>query len=232
MRPRAPHEDGFHGDGLLNLLPDPVISLDLDRYIASWNRAAEIAYGFSAAEALGKRPAELLGTRFPTPLGELLETLADTGRWQGNLTVRAKDGTELTVESRWAARYDGQGKLTGAVAIDRDITIRGEDRAEHDLREAAAERDRLHGHSRRAERLESAGQLAGVVAHDFNNLLAIIMNYGALLSSELKAEHLSSGDERWAALLEDLGEIDKAASRAALLTDQLLAFSRQEVGAG
>ncbi len=59
--------------------------------------------------------------------------------------------------------------------------------AEHDLGEASAERDRLQGRMRRAERLESVGQLAGGIAHDFNNLLAIIINYGALVADELDA---------------------------------------------
>ena len=239
MTAAPPHDDfepgsvetGLGEEDILNLLPDPVLGLDKDRRITSWNRAAELAYGYSAAEAFGKRPVELLGTRFPIPLAEILETLADTGGWQGNLVVHAKNGTELTVESRWAARRDGHGNVTGTLGIDRDITVRHEDQAEHDLHEAVAERRRLQGRMRRNERLETVGQLAGGVAHDFNNLLAIIINYGALVISELEAERLSSGNDRWTPLLEDLAEIDRAATRAARLTHQLLTFSRQDVHA-
>ena len=229
--PQTSPAGGLDGDDLLSLLPDPVVGLDGDRRICVWNRAAEIAYGFSAAEALGSRLGELLGARFPMPFAEVLETLADTGRWQGNLVVHAKDGTELTVESRWATRYDGQGNVIGSIGIDRDITIRREDQAEHDLQEASAERDRLQGRMRRTERLESVGQLAGGIAHDFNNMLAIIINYGALVTSELEAERSSSGEERWTGLLDDLAEIDRAATSAARLTHHLLSFSRQDVHA-
>jgi len=222
---------GPDGEDLLNMLPDAVIGLDGDRSICSWNRAAEVAYGFSADEALGRRPAELLGTHFPMPVTDILQILADTGRWQGNLIVHAKNGSELTVESRWAVRYDGQGNVTGSMGIDRDITSRQEDQAEHNLREASAERERLHGRIRRAERLESVGQLAGGIAHEFNNLLAIIINYGALVTAELEAEQRLSTEERWTPALEDLGEIEQAATRAARLTHQLLSFSRQDVHA-
>jgi len=217
--------------GILDMLPDAVMALDGQRRITSWNRAAEAIYGYSAAEALGKLPRELLGTRFPVPIAEILETLADTGHWQGNLVVHRKDGTELMIESRWAALYDDQGNLTGSIEIDRDITVRREDQAEHDLQEASAERDRLQGRMRRAERLESVGQLAGGIAHDFNNLLSIIINYGALVTAELEVESRSSGDQRWRRLLNDLDEIDLAATRAARLTHQLLSFSRQDVHA-
>ncbi|MGH7569278.1 MAG: ATP-binding protein [Gemmatimonadales bacterium] len=58
------------------------------------------------------------------------------------------------------------------------------------------------------------------MAHDFNNLLTAIFGYADLMAEELPAEHPARPD---------LDEIRKAADRAASLTHQLLAFSRQQV---
>jgi CheY-like chemotaxis protein len=68
--------------------------------------------------------------------------------------------------------------------------------------------------------MEAIGQLAGGVAHDFNNLLTAIIGYANLVSSALEP-----GDPK----LEDVDEIIQAADRAAVLTRQLLAFSRKQV---
>jgi len=73
---------------------------------------------------------------------------------------------------------------------------------------------------RQAQKLEAIGQLAGGVAHDFNNLLTAIMGYGQLLTRRVEAH----GQAR-----RDVDEILRAADRAAALTRQLLAFSRQQV---
>lgn len=71
-----------------------------------------------------------------------------------------------------------------------------------------------------AQRMEAVGQLAGGVAHDFNNLLTVIQSYAAFLRDSLQDEEPA---------LEDIQMITSAASRAAQLTSQLLAFSRRQV---
>ena len=88
------------------------------------------------------------------------------------------------------------------------------------LVQETAERQRLEQQFLQAQKMEVIGQLAGGVAHDFNNLLTVILGYSELLLSGNVAAESSHG------LIE---EIMKAGNRAAGLTHQLLAFSRQLV---
>jgi two-component system, cell cycle sensor histidine kinase and response regulator CckA len=87
----------------------------------------------------------------------------------------------------------------------------GVTQADQETREAARRRQ--------ASRMEAVGQLAGGIAHDFNNLLTAILGYAQLLSER------PLGDTA----LAEVAEIGRAAERAASLTRQLLAFSRQQV---
>jgi two-component system, cell cycle sensor histidine kinase and response regulator CckA len=72
---------------------------------------------------------------------------------------------------------------------------------------------------RQSQKMEAVGRLAGGVAHDFNNMLGVIMGYCDLAESRMDRETVNR----------DVAHIKKAAQRAAGLTSQLLAFSRQQV---
>lgn len=72
---------------------------------------------------------------------------------------------------------------------------------------------------RRAQKLEAIGRLAGGIAHDFNNFLSAILGYAELILEHPESQHVRS----------EVEEIQRAGQRAAELTRQLLAFSRQQV---
>ena len=72
----------------------------------------------------------------------------------------------------------------------------------------------------RTQKIEAVGRLAGGVAHDFNNLLSVILSYCSFMTDELGPDH---------PMRADVDEIRLAGERAADLTRQLLAFSRQQV---
>lgn len=83
-----------------------------------------------------------------------------------------------------------------------------------------SERQVLEQQLRQAQKMETIGQLAGGIAHDFNNLLTVINGYSQLLQRRFAADESIS---------RPLGHILQSGERAAALTAQLLAFSRQQV---
>jgi PAS domain S-box-containing protein len=109
---------------LLDLAHDAIFVRDPDSRITFWNRAAEEVYGWKTHEALGTVSHDLLRTKFPRTIDGLNRTLLAKGYWEGELTHTRRDGRELVVDSRWALRRDTQGKPTGVLEINRDITRR------------------------------------------------------------------------------------------------------------
>ena len=95
------------------------------------------------------------------------------------------------------------GQLLCFAAIMRDVT----------------ERKRLEEQLLQAQKLDSIGQLAGGVAHDFNNLLTIISGYSELILGRCAPDDL---------VCEPVEQISRAATRAAALTRQLLAFGSRQ----
>ncbi len=121
---------------------------------------------------------------------------------------------DLTARARLRATAPGVDDLAAAVnamATEMELRQRAEARAQGELRESE---ERL----RHVQKLETVGQLAAGVAHNFNNLLTVIAGFTELLM----ARHPDGLDRS------DLEEVKKAASRGAVLTRQLLAFSRRE----
>jgi two-component system, cell cycle sensor histidine kinase and response regulator CckA len=123
------------------------------------------------------------------------ETIADE-EW---LVVRP-DGSSIPVSCNAAPIRDAAGNITGGLLAWRDLSLRKG--IEDKLREAA--------------KLESLGVLAGGIAHDFNNLLTGIMGHASILAGDLP-----QGSSGWYSAQ----SIVQTAERAALLTQQMLAYS-------
>lgn len=125
--------------------------------------------------------------------------------------VRPNDGELRWMLARGDAVTGPDGHSIRFLGVVVDITER---------RVAEEHRTKLEHQLRQAHKLEAVGRLAGGVAHDFNNILLAIRGNGELALGALK-----HGDHA----VEEVEEMIAAAERAAGLTRQLLAFSRQQV---
>ncbi len=109
---------------LLELAHDAIVTLDLNDTITFWNRGAEVMYGFSKAEALGKEIDTLLQTQFSKPLPEIEAELFEKGSWEGESIQTKRDGTQIVVSSRWVVQRDIGGRPIEVLEINRDISPR------------------------------------------------------------------------------------------------------------
>jgi len=109
---------------LLDLAHDAIFVRSLDHVISYWNQGAETSYGWKREEVIGKISYRLLKTVFPTSLEQIMDTVLETGRWEGELRRTRKDGSEIIVASRWTLERNWQGKPVGLLEISADITER------------------------------------------------------------------------------------------------------------
>jgi PAS domain S-box-containing protein len=124
---------------LLNQSHDAIFALKAGgRGIVYWSRGAERLYGFTAAEAEGRRTHELLQTRAPIPIEDIDAQIVRMGSWYGELTHTTRDGRDIVVESHIVrVSYNGE---TFALETNRDIT----ERKEHEQRERLLVREMNH----------------------------------------------------------------------------------------
>ncbi|MGA8300624.1 MAG: PAS domain S-box protein [Terriglobales bacterium] len=115
-----------------------------------------------------------------------------------------KDGSRGWASVNAREIRDDQGKLVCYEGTQEDIT----------------ERKLLEAQYQQAQKMEAVGRLAGGVAHDFNNILGVIMGYCDLTMEQVPFSQ---------PLTRNISEIKEAAARAAVLTKQLLAFSKQQM---
>ncbi|MDX6399238.1 MAG: two-component system, cell cycle sensor histidine kinase and response regulator CckA, partial [Gaiellaceae bacterium] len=107
------------------------------------------------------------------------------------------------------------------VAISSDEIEFGGKPARLVLAQDVTEKNQLQQQLQQVYKMEAVGQLAGGIAHDFNNLLTVISGYSVLAVDSLASEDAPAQAH--------IAEVQRAAARAAELTHQLLAYSRQQV---
>ena len=186
--------------------PTAIMLFDRTGRILSANRSAESLFGYSEQEMIGKLP-----TTFRHPddadngdeaFGQLIRGERDSYRREASFVT--KSGATVVAHLATALVRDADGKPAYVIGMAEDVT----------------EQRQLEEQLRQSQKLEAIGRLAGGVAHDFNNMLTAIGGYTALALEQAETGSTLRGD---------LDEIRKATDRAALLTRQLLAFSRKQV---
>ena len=111
---------------LLDLTYDAVIVRNLRNEITYWNHGAEELYGWRAEEIVGKVAQDALQTVYPKAQAEIEAETLERGSWEGELTQRRRDGSVVTVSSRWVLRRDEQANANGVLESNRDITSKKE----------------------------------------------------------------------------------------------------------
>jgi two-component system cell cycle sensor histidine kinase/response regulator CckA len=207
---------------------DAIVTKTRQGMITGWSRVAVDVYGYEPEEIIGQDSAVLLPAGWESEEADLLRRAA-AGEWIAPHPVNRvrKDGTTIAVLLSMSTMIDEAGAIVGVASTSRPLKPAGAPRGDPQV--PYEDRERLRAQLEQAQRLEGLGQLAGGVAHDFNNLLGVILNYAAFVSEELDTANPDNADPQWKAVSEDVGQIRRAAERAAGLTRQLLSFARREV---
>ena len=159
--------------------------------------------GYQREDVIGRTAAELRFWTEPLDRLEMVRELKENKQVARHQTQYTTTKGEIRDAEVWAESIELDGQLC-MLGITRDVT---------DMRQ-------LEAQLRQTQKMEAVGRLAAGVAHDFNNILGIILGYSDLSLGLIAPENPVN---RY------LSETKKAAKRAAVLTQQLLAFSRQQV---
>ncbi|MDD1725554.1 MAG: PAS domain S-box protein [Euryarchaeota archaeon] len=127
---------------LINLAHDAIIIRDLDHHALAWNKGAERLFGWTAAEAVGKRVPDLIKAVFPLSFERFQKKLLKEGHWEGTVRCEARDETPLIVEHRFTVEYDDSGAPAQLLSISYDIT--GHRQADEALLQAHGEMQKLN----------------------------------------------------------------------------------------
>jgi PAS domain S-box-containing protein len=152
---------------LLDLTHDAVFVRDMHDTVTFWNRGAENLYGWPREDAIGRKSQNL--TLTSTAPDDIMATLLATGHWEGELIDTRRDGSRVTVSSRWALVRDQRGEPTSILETNTDIEAHKQ--AQDTLAQAQAELAHV-------SRVSTLGELTASIAHEINQPLAAIVTRG------------------------------------------------------
>ena len=194
-------ELGASLNALLDLMPHGLALADADGRFLYLNKRFRKAVGLAREEAAPGYPSDLVVDEDKSPLSDAVRRHARGPTVSADMSVRLKVAPDEPVPVTIAG-VRGLGE--GAVLLSM---------------KDSSEEDKLKRQVAQATKMQAVGQLAGGVAHDFNNILTAIIGYCDLM---LMRHTPGDSDD------DDSQQIRSNSNRAAALTRQLLAFSRQQ----
>ena len=192
---------------ILKTAMDGFLLVDAEGRLREVNDAYAQMSGYSVAELLTMRVAELEAIETRQEIAERIARLSASGQERFETRHRRKDGSTFDIAMNVQVHGPDGGQF---VAFIQDVSAR---------KRAEAERAAMQAQLQQAQKMESVGRLAGGVAHDFNNMLGVILGY-----VDIALQQVATGSQ----LREDLEEVRRVAVRSVELTRQLLAFARRQ----
>ena len=195
---------------------DAIVGKTLEGIIVSWNPGAEILYGYSAEEAIGRSIFSLLAPLDqPDDFATIIDKIKHGETIPAYDTLRMrKDGTLVDVSLNISPVKDSMGKIIGAATIARDISERK--KLEQRISQYAKELERSN---------KELGDFAAIVAHDLRAPLRAVSGFAGLLQkhnskktidadTDKYISHIVEGSERMHHLINDLLQYAKAGSHS------------------
>jgi PAS domain S-box-containing protein len=190
---------------LITAIPDIIIRTDLEGNIVFVNETGIPALGYPNTERIvGKNIFSLISEKDKMRAQENTRKMLDEYLGAQEYTLISDNGRSADCEVNGDVLRQNNGTPFGMVYIVRDLT----------------EKKKLQAQFLQSQKMEAIGRLAGGVAHDNNNMIGVILGYASLLEKDIPTTDPA---------VSKVKSIIAAAERSANLTNQLLAFSRQQI---
>jgi len=194
-------------EGLLKNMEGGVFTIDLEKNIVSFNKAAEWITGYCYEEVIGRPCGDIIKGNLcnnSCPFEKVINTGIPANR--SDAVILGKDGQQIFISYTAFRLTDIHGKTRGMTVIFRDTT----------------ELKNLREQLLQSEKLAVMGQLAAGVAHEINNPINGILTYIHLFLKRLEQNNIDL--ETWS---KDLKLMERETTRVGRLVKNLLNFSRK-----